>query len=106
MDSASTDGSRTDLTGRGARRHEVMAGPDSHVDVVTVPPGGEIGRELHRGADETIVVVTGTGEADLDGQRTPIRAGSLLFIPHGTPHNICNRGHRPLRLYAVHAATS
>ncbi|TVR22680.1 MAG: cupin domain-containing protein [Nitriliruptor sp.] len=105
-DIATTEGSVTDPTGSAALRREVMTGPDSHVDVVTVPPGGEIGRETHQGADETIVVVTGTGEAELDGQRTPIRAGSLLFIPDGTPHNILNRGHRPLRLYAVHAATS
>ena len=105
MDTA-TEGNVTDLTGSTALRREVMAGPDSHVDVVTVPCGGELGQEVHRGADETIVVITGTGEAELDGQRTPIRAGTLLFIPDGTPHNILNLGHRPLRLYAVHATTS
>ena len=106
MDSATTEGSVTGLAGSATLRREVMTGPDSHVDVVTVPPGGEIGRETHRGADETIIVVTGTGEAELDGQRTAVRAGSLLFIPDGTPHNVVNLGHRPLRLYAVHAATS
>ena len=106
MDDATIEGSVTGLTGSATLRREVMAGPDSHVDVVTVPPGGEIGREIHRGSDETIVVVTGTGEAELDGQPTPIQAGSLLFIPHGMPHNVRNLGHRPLRLYAVHAATS
>ena len=87
-------------------RREIMARPSSRVEAVTVAPGGEIGAHVHTGTDETIVVVAGDGEAELDGRRTPLRAGSLLFIPDGTPHNITNPGAQPLRLYAVQAGPS
>lgn len=89
-----------------AVRREVVTGPNSHVDVVTVPPGGEIGVETHADADETLLVVSGTGEADLDGERTPVRVGSVVFIPRGIRHNVRNRGPVALRLYAVHAASA
>ncbi len=93
----------TDHVPSAAVRREVVAGPSTHVDVLTVPPGGEIGPEIHAGADETLVVVAGSGEAELAGERTPVRAGSLVFIPGGTRHNVRNQGRDPLRLYAVHA---
>jgi mannose-6-phosphate isomerase-like protein (cupin superfamily) len=85
-----------------ARRREVIAGP-THVDLIEVPPGGEIGDETHDDVDETLVVVAGQGEAELDGDRRPLRAGCVLFIPRGAPHNVRNTDGSPLRLYAVHA---
>lgn len=105
MDASTMEAIETDHVLGGAERREVVAGPSSHVDVLTVPPGGEVGTEVHASADETLVVVAGCGEAELDGERTPVRAGSLVFIPCGTRHNVRNHGRGPLRLYAVHAAT-
>lgn len=104
MDTATLEVIETDHATSLAVRREVVAGPGTHVDVVTVPPGGEIGVETHADADETLLVVAGTGEADLDGERTPVRVGSVIFIPRGIRHNVRNRGAAALRLYAVHAA--
>jgi mannose-6-phosphate isomerase-like protein (cupin superfamily) len=104
VETASIGVIETDHAASLAFRREVVAGPETHIDAVLVPPGGEIGPETHTDADETLVVVTGVGEAELDGERTPVRAGSVVFIPRGTPHNVHNAGTAPLRLYAVHAA--
>jgi putative monooxygenase len=95
-----------DHAGSPALRREVVSGPTAHVDVVTVLAGSELGVEVHADADETMLVVTGEGVAELDGERTPVRAGSVVFIPRGTPHNVHNPEGAPLRLYAVHASTS
>ena len=45
----------------------------------------------------------GTGEAVLDGVRTPIRAGFAVVVPAGVNHNIINSGDVPLKLYTLYA---
>ena len=57
----------------------------------------------HRGADQWLYVVSGTGEATVNGRRHPIRRGSLLFIERREKHEIKNTGKallRTLNLYA------
>jgi mannose-6-phosphate isomerase-like protein (cupin superfamily) len=51
----------------------------------------------HRGADQWLYVVSGTGTARVNGQRRALRAGSLLFIEHGDRHEIRNTGRELLR---------
>jgi mannose-6-phosphate isomerase-like protein (cupin superfamily) len=105
MRTATIEVAETDHVPSLALRREVMAGPENHVDVIMVPPGGEIGVETHADADETLLVLAGAGEAVVDGERTRVHAGSVVYIPRGTSHNVHNRGPATLRLYAVHAAS-
>ena len=51
----------------------------------------------HRGSDQWLFVVSGTGAARVNGQRVPLRAGTLLLIEHGDIHEISNTGRAPLR---------
>jgi mannose-6-phosphate isomerase-like protein (cupin superfamily) len=46
----------------------------------------------HRGSDQWLFVIEGTGLAVLDGRRKPLRAGTLLVIERGTAHEIRNTG--------------
>lgn len=62
----------------------------------------EIGEEVHH-LDQFFRVEEGTGEAQLDGVRTAIRAGSAIVVPAGTKHNIINTGDVPLKLYTIYA---
>ena len=62
----------------------------------------EIGAEVHT-LDQFFRVEEGTGEAVLDGVRTPIRAGFAVVVPAGTKHNIINTGSAPLKLYTLYA---
>src|SRR5450759_4720898 len=64
--------------------------------VMTLKPKEEIGAEVHK-LDQFLRVEVGTGEAVLDGVRTPIRAG--FAVPAGVNHNIINTGNIPLKLY-------
>jgi mannose-6-phosphate isomerase-like protein (cupin superfamily) len=63
---------------------------------------------LHRGADQWLFVVSGTGEALVNGRRQLIRPGTLLLIERGDEHEIKNTGRgdlRTLNLYVPPAYT-
>jgi mannose-6-phosphate isomerase-like protein (cupin superfamily) len=70
--------------------------------VMALEPKGEIGMEIHA-LDQFFRVEEGTGEAILDGVRTPIHAGFAVLVPAGTNHNIINTGGVPLKLYTLYA---
>lgn len=84
-------------------RRVVVTGEHSQVVLMNIPVGGEIGEETHHDVDQTLVFVSGDGEAVLEGVRHPVTANSLCFVPAGTRHNFVNTGAEPLRLFTVYA---
>lgn len=83
---------------------EVLAtGPNSQVVVMSIPPGGEIGDEVHEDVDQVLVFVEGTGEAILDGVTSAVSVDRLVQVPAGTRHNFVNTGKADLRLYTIYA---
>ncbi len=70
--------------------------------LMALKPKEEIGAEIHR-LDQFFRVEEGTGEAVLDGVRTPIRAGFAVVVPAGAKHNIINTGTAPLKLYTIYS---
>jgi mannose-6-phosphate isomerase-like protein (cupin superfamily) len=70
--------------------------------VMALKPQEEIGLEVHS-LDQFFRVEEGTGEAVLDGLRTPLRAGFAVVVPAGANHNIINTGSVPLKLYTLYA---
>jgi mannose-6-phosphate isomerase-like protein (cupin superfamily) len=49
---------------------------------MVLPPGDAEGdsRNRHRGADQWLFVVSGTGTATINGKRYPLRGGVLVLI--------------------------
>jgi mannose-6-phosphate isomerase-like protein (cupin superfamily) len=86
-----------------AFRRVVTTGEHSQVVLMTIPPGGEIGEEVHDHIDQTLAFVEGSGSAIIGGSTTPVGVGSLSFVPAGTVHNFVNTGSEPLRLVTVYA---
>ena len=70
--------------------------------LMALKPKEEIGAEVHK-SDQFFRVEEGTGEAVIDGVRTPIRAGFAVVVPGGVNHNIINTGNVPLKLYTLYA---
>ncbi|GAA2511001.1 cupin domain-containing protein [Pilimelia columellifera] len=70
--------------------------------IMTLPPGGEIGAEVHHGIDQILIAVDGAGESVVDGVKRPMREGHAVVVPEGVEHNIVNTGDRPLRLVTVY----
>ena len=86
-----------------AFRREILTGEHEQVVVMTIPPGGEIGDEVHPDTDQVLTFVDGTGEARLDGETTGVEPNDLVFVRAGTRHNFVNTGDRPLRLITIYA---
>jgi mannose-6-phosphate isomerase-like protein (cupin superfamily) len=84
-------------------RREVVTGPHEQVVVMTIPPGGEIGDEVHEHGDQVLLFVEGAGEAILGGESRPVREGQLVLVPAGTRHNFVAGDDAPLRLVTIYA---
>jgi len=71
----------------------------AQVATMTLPPGGAAGGpdNRHPGADQWLYVVSGEGEAVVDGERHALRPGVVLVIERGEAHEIRNTGAAPLR---------
>jgi quercetin dioxygenase-like cupin family protein len=68
--------------------------------VCEIEPGCEL--PLHRHPPlELYYFLDGTGVVTLGSADHPVRRGSTISIPGGTPHRIHNTGATPLRLFYV-----
>jgi mannose-6-phosphate isomerase-like protein (cupin superfamily) len=85
-------------------REVVSTGPHAQVVVMSIPPAGEIGEEVHHDVDQVLVFVEGEGVAVLEGQRSAVSPGRLVHVPAGTCHNFVNEGSVDLKLYTVYTA--
>jgi mannose-6-phosphate isomerase-like protein (cupin superfamily) len=83
-------------------RREVATAERSQVVVMTIPPGGEIGAEVHEGIDQLLLFVEGEAEAIVDDERRRVGPDELVLVPGGTRHNFVNIGEFPLRLVTVY----
>jgi mannose-6-phosphate isomerase-like protein (cupin superfamily) len=89
----------------------VLGDRHSQAAQMTLPPGGSEGGpdNRHRGADQWLYVVEGTGLALVGGRRVKLRPGTLLLIQRGDRHEIRNTSEKPLRtlnIYVPPAYTS
>ncbi|GAA4531392.1 hypothetical protein GCM10023096_73480 [Nonomuraea ferruginea] len=83
-------------------RRVLWTGEKVQVVTMTIPPGGEIGEEVHEDTDQILTFVSGTGEARVGGEVRPVKAGDLVAVPAGTPHNFVNTGAAPLVLHTAY----
>lgn len=81
---------------------EVYLDKNVQIVLMSIQPGDDIGEETHD-ADQTTFIVSGEGQAVVDGSRTKITANRLIVIPKGACHNIINKGTEPLKLYSIYA---
>lgn len=72
--------------------------------VMVLAQGGTEGGpdNRHRGADQWLLVVEGTGLAIVEGREVKLRAGSLLLIERGERHEIRNTGRGLLKTVSVY----
>lgn len=62
-------------------------------EMVLAPGDSEGGPDnRHRGADQWLYIIAGTGKAIINGRTIPLKAGSLVLIEHGDTHEIRNTG--------------
>ncbi len=72
--------------------------------VMVLARGGSEGGpdNRHRGADQWLLVVEGSGLAIVEGKQVRLRAGTLLLIERGERHEIRNTGQGLLKTVSVY----
>ena len=85
---------------RAANGH---AGAESAIGLLEVAPGCRLPRHTDS-AEENIVVIEGSADAEVGGERHALAAGDVALVPAGVPHEVRNAGETPLRFVALYAA--
>ena len=83
-------------------RRVLWTGKYSQLVIMTIPPGGEIGEEVHPDTDQILTFVSGVGKARVSGRTREVAQGDLVCVPAGAKHNFVNTGPNPLVLYTVY----
>ncbi len=82
-------------------RRVLWTGKHTQLVIMTIPPGGEIGEEIHE-VDQILTFVSGVGKAKVGGDTRNVVQGDLVVVPAGKKHNFTNEGPNPLVLYTVY----
>lgn len=71
---------------------------------MVIAPGDSEGGpgNRHRGADQWLFVLSGTGVGILPGRKHPLKAKTLLLIERGVKHEIKNTGTTPLKTLNIY----
>lgn len=84
-------------------RRVLATGKKVQVVIMSIPTGGEIGEEIHPDNDQTLSLVSGSGQVVLDGQAADFDAGDLVLVPAGTKHNFITKGEAPMKIITTYS---
>jgi mannose-6-phosphate isomerase-like protein (cupin superfamily) len=84
-------------------RRVIYTGKSMQLVLMALPPGEEIGEEVHIDRDQFFRVEVGEGEVWIDGQQSRIGSAVAMVVPAGARHNVRNTGNGPLKLYTIYA---
>jgi mannose-6-phosphate isomerase-like protein (cupin superfamily) len=84
-------------------RKVLFTNKHSQVVLMSVLPGEDIGREVHKLVDQVLVFVKGAGKAVVGDETHEIGAGDMFTVPAGTEHDFINTGDEALKLFTVYS---
>lgn len=84
-------------------RRVLYSGPHSQLVLMTLPPGEEIGMEVHEENDQFFRFEEGQGKVIIDGNEYGVSDGDAVIVPAGAQHNVINAGSGSLRLYTIYS---
>jgi mannose-6-phosphate isomerase-like protein (cupin superfamily) len=83
-------------------RRVLYTGKNLQLVLMTIPPGEEIGEEVHEDRDQFFRIEEGSGEVLIDGQTHKVEDDHGIIVPAGARHNVRNNGDVPLKLYTLY----
>ncbi|MBA3668959.1 MAG: cupin domain-containing protein [Sphingomonas sp.] len=89
-------------TGNGDFRRVLYTGHNLQLVLMTLPPGCDIGAEVHNDRDQFFRIEEGSGQVDIDDNIYDVADGSGIVVPAGARHNVRNTGDNPLKLYTIY----
>ncbi len=83
-------------------RRVLYTGEHLQLVLMTLPPGCDIGEEVHEDRDQFFRIEEGEGEIRIDGVANRVEDDFAVIVPAGARHNVINTGTAPLRLYTIY----
>jgi mannose-6-phosphate isomerase-like protein (cupin superfamily) len=84
-------------------RRVLYSGSKLQLVLMSVPPGDELGGEIHAETDQFFRIEEGKGMIVVDGVTHKVAEGDGVVIPAGAHHNVICTGHDALKLYTIYA---
>ncbi|MRG96784.1 cupin domain-containing protein [Polyangium spumosum] len=86
-----------------AFRRVLFTAKKMQIVAMSIPPGGDIGEEMHQRVEQVLFLVEGEGKVVINGVASPFRPGDVVLVTPGVRHNFVNTGKAPLKLYTLYA---
>jgi mannose-6-phosphate isomerase-like protein (cupin superfamily) len=83
-------------------RRVLYTGKNLQLVLMTLPPGCDIGAEVHEDIDQFFRIEAGEGEVHIDGAVHRVEDDFAIVVPAGARHNVVNTGSEPMRLYTLY----
>ena len=83
-------------------RRVLYTGKNLQLVVMRLPPGCEIGEEVHDDRDQFFRIEEGEGVIVIDGVENPVEDDIAVIVPAGARHNVINTGGEDLKLYTIY----
>jgi mannose-6-phosphate isomerase-like protein (cupin superfamily) len=83
-------------------RRVLYTGHNLQLVLMTLPPGCDIGEEVHPDRDQFFRFEEGSGVVKIDGVDNRVEEDFAVIVPAGARHNVINTGDAPLRLYTIY----
>ena len=83
-------------------RRVLYTGDNLQLVLMTLPPGCDIGEEVHPDRDQFFRIEEGSGVVRIDGVDNKVEDDFAVIVPAGARHNVINTGNEPLRLYTIY----
>ena len=87
----------------GDFRRVLYTGRNLQLVLMTLPPGCDIGEEVHDDRDQFFRIEEGAGVIRIDGVDNPVEDDFAVIVPAGARHNVIAGPDAPLRLYTIYA---
>ena len=85
-------------------RRVLYTAKNSQLVLMCLPPGTEIGMEVHPDRDQFFRFESGRGKVVIDGAEHPVKDGSGVIVPAGAMHNVVNTSKSSeLKLYTIYS---
>ncbi len=86
----------------GDFRRVLYTGKNLQLVLMTLPPGCDIGEEVHEDRDQFFRIEEGRGTVYIDGAPNRVEDDVAVIVPAGARHNVVNDGDAPLKLYTIY----
>lgn len=87
-------------------RRVIFTGQRTQLVLMSIPPGQDIGAEVHENVEQLLFIERGHGRVTLGDVTQDVSAGDVVVVTPGVRHDIVNTGDTPLSIATVYAPPS